>query len=404
MSITVVGIGADGWVGLSDTARAAILQADEVIGSARQLAMLPSEGPTQRVLPSPLGPFLDELNAADERRLCILASGDPMLHGIGASIARRLGEHAFDAGRLAVLSHPSALALACARLGWPEADVTVVSTVTTPLSAVNRALQPGRRLIVYVHGQDGAAELARTVTDSGFGPSDFIVLEQLGGPDELVYRSTAAAWGTRDSGPLVAVAIRCVAAADTPLLPVIPGLPDAAYEHDGALTKRHVRAATLAALAPTPGALLWDVGAGSGSIGIEWLRCEPTAHAFAIESRADRSERIARNAAALGVPQLRLVTGEAPQALTDLAAPDAVFVGGGLTDEVIDTAWDALRAGGRLVANAVTAEGEQLLLGAAGRHRGELVKLSVSQLEPLGRFSAWRPALPIVQWSTRKPA
>ena len=402
MSIVVVGIGADGWDGLTGAARSAILAADEVIGSERQLAALPPGTPPRRVLPSPLAPFLDELMLTPARNLCILASGDPMLHGIGWSLARRLGAEAIGTGVLSVITHPSALALACARLGWPESDVTLVSTLTAPVSAVARALQPGRLLLAYVTGPAGAAAVATALHERGFGASELAVLERLGGPGERIQRATADTWGKREHDPLAAVAIRCIADGETAILPTIPGLPDAAYEHDGALTKRHVRAATLAALMPTPGALLWDIGAGSGSISIEWLRAEPTARAIAIESRGDRAGRAARNADALGVPHLRVITGDAPQALGDLEAPDAVFIGGGLTDDVLAAAWAALRQGGRLVANAVTAEGEQLLLAAAARHGGELVKLSVSHLEPLGSFNAWRPALPIVQWSAEK--
>ena len=405
MSIVVVGIGADGWAGLTDLARRAVLSAEEVIGSDRQLAMLPAHCPPRRPLPSPLAPFLDSLPVAADRRVCILASGDPMLHGIGSSLARRLGPRAIDSGQLTVISHPSALALACARLGWPEAEVTLVSAVAEPISTVARVLQPGRLVIAYVTGTGGATQVAQALCARGFGASELTVLEQLGGPGERIRRGAAGTWGTGAHDPLAVVAIRCLrdADGDTAILPTVPGLPDDAYEHDGALTKRHVRAATLAALAPAPGALLWDIGAGSGSIGIEWLRAEPTARAIAIEPRGERAARAARNAAALGVPRLQIVNGDAPRALEGLDAPDAIFIGGGLSDSVLGAAWDALLAGGRLVANAVTAEGERLLLDAASRHGGELVKLSVSHLEPLGSFTAWRPALPIVQWSASKP-
>jgi precorrin-6Y C5,15-methyltransferase (decarboxylating) len=283
--------------------------------------------------------------------------------------------------------------------------VTLVSAVSAPVSAVARALQPGRLVIAYVTGSGGAAEVARSLCARGFGASELTVLEQLGGPRERIRPGSADAWQEGEHDPLAVVAIRCIADAGgaAAILPTVPGLPDGAYEHDGALTKRHVRAATLAALAPVPGALLWDIGAGSGSIGIEWLRAEPTARAIAIESRRERAARASRNADALGVPQLRIVHGEAPQALGGLEAPDAVFIGGGLSDGVLAAAWDALLAGGRMVVNAVTVEGERILLDAVARHGGELVKLSVSQLEPIGSFTAWRTALPIVQWSARKP-
>ena len=400
--IVVVGIGADGWAGLSEPARDAILAADEVIGSLRQVASLPAGAPPTRAWPSPLAPAVDELVARRSGTVCVLASGDPMLHGIGATLAARLG---FGNGRLTVHSHPSAFALACARLGWAEASVELISTVARSPEVVARALQPGRRILVYASGPDGAAAVARELSKRGFGDNRFVVLEQLGGPQERITDTTAAAWGSRWADPLHAVAIECAASPRAEILARVPGLPDAAYEHDGALTKRYVRAATLALLAPTPGALLWDVGAGSGSIAIEWLRAEPTARAIAIERRDERAERVLRNAASLGVPGLRLVVGAAPAILEGLDPPDAIFIGGGLTAPgVIETCLQALAVGGRLVANAVTLEGEQLLVKAHREHRGELARIEVAHAAPVGTFTGWRAQMPIVQWSFRKPA
>ena len=394
--ITVVGIGADGWSGLSESARSAILAAEEVIGSERQLATLPDDVPNRRTLPSPLAPLIDELAATNgARRVVVLASGDPMLHGIGATLARRI-----DPSRLEVIGHPSAFALACARLGWAEADVSLVSTVARPADTVARYLQPRRRIVIYGAGN----EVAEVVRNAGYGPSRLVVLEQLGGPGERIAEATAATWTRTDLDPLHATAVECRREPGAPLHPLVPGLPDDAYEHDGALTKRHVRAATLAALAPTPAALLWDVGAGSGSIAIEWLRAEPTARAIAIEQREDRAQRIERNAARLGVPSLQVLVGHAPDALTRADSPAAIFIGGGLTTHgLIQTCWDSLDPGGRLVANAVTIEGEQTLTDACASHGGELARFEVSHAEPTGGFTAWRPALPIVQWSIEKP-
>ncbi len=395
--ITVVGIGADGWPGLSEEARAAILSADEVVGSERQLASLPREAPSRRVWPSPIAPLIDELITREVGAICVLASGNPMLHGIGATLARRVPN-----GRLSVISHASAFALACARMGWPEAEVQLISAVARPADVIARMLQPGRRLVVYT-GEHGATEVARVLRDRGYGPSGFVVMEQLGGDGESITESTADAFGDRPVDPLHAIAITCVRDPATALLPLVPGLPDDAYDHDGALTKRHIRAVTLAALAPTPDALLWDVGAGSGSIAIEWLRAEATARAIAIEPRPDRAQRIARNAAQLGVPALSVVVGTAPDVLAGLEPPDAVFIGGGVTATgVAATAWEALPAGGRIVANAVTLEGEQALIAARTVHGGELIRLEVSHAEPIGSFTAWRPALGVVQWSAEK--
>jgi precorrin-6Y C5,15-methyltransferase (decarboxylating) len=261
-------------------------------------------------------------------------------------------------------------------------------------------LQPGRRIIAYATGEDGAAAIAQVLCERGYGPSRFVVFKHLGGPDERTTESTAEDWGTRPADPLHLVAIECRAAAGTPLLPLIPGLPDDAFESDGQLTKRHVRAATVAALAPVPGALLWDVGGGSGSVAIEWLRAEPSALAIAIERRADRAERIGRNANRLGVPSLEVVIGDARAVLEGLAQPDAVFIGGGLTASgLLEYCWEALGPGGRIVANAVTLEGEQVLAAARSAHGGELVRIEIAHAEPIGGFTGWRAQMPVVQWS-----
>lgn len=398
--VTVVGVGAEGWAGLGEDARAALLRARTVVGSSRQLSLLPDDVAAQRrALPSPLEPFLAELASADADGVCVLASGDPMLHGIGATLARRLGEQ-----RLEIHPHPSAFALACARLGWPAAEVDLVSAVARPPAVVARVLQPARRLIAYVTGTDGARAVARIVSAAGCGPSRFVVLERLGAGDERITETTAEHFDAHVDA-LHAVAIEVRTAPGTPPLSLVPGLPDDAYETDGQLTKRHIRALTLAMLAPTPHARLWDVGAGSGSIAVEWLRSEPTATAIAIESDATRAERIARNAHALGVPErLRVVHGRAPDALAGLEAPHAVFVGGGVTTPgVLDTCWDALPAGGRFVANAVTLESERVVIAARDARGGALTRVEVAHAEPIGTLTAWRPQLPVVQWVATKP-
>jgi precorrin-6B C5,15-methyltransferase / cobalt-precorrin-6B C5,C15-methyltransferase len=395
--VTVAGIGADGWPGLSPLARDAIGQAGVIIGGARHLALLPATVSGQRVpLPSPLLPVLPELIASHEgQALVVLASGDPMFYGIGTSLARLLGP-----GRLRVLPHPSSVSLAAARLGWPLSDVDVVSLVGRPGELLHPLLQPGRRVLAPTASETAAADVRALLETRGFGASPVTVLADLGGPDERV-----AAAG-EESGPhsrLAIIAIECRLDPATAPLPRTPGLPDDAFEHDGQLTKREVRALALTALAPVPGQLLWDVGAGSGSIGIEWMRVHPASRAIAIEPRADRRERIARNAAALGVPDLAVKAGYAPQALTGLSAPDAVFVGGGVTAEgVMAACWDAIAPGGRLVANAVTIEGQAVLAGWRQRLGGTLTRIGVERAEGLGSLTTWRPALPVVQWSIQK--
>ncbi|MGH2949605.1 MAG: precorrin-6y C5,15-methyltransferase (decarboxylating) subunit CbiE, partial [Solirubrobacteraceae bacterium] len=265
--ISVVGIGADGWSGLGEPARAVIMAAEVVVGSPRQLALVPDGTADKRAWPSPIDPLVDELLDGFDGGVCVLASGDPMLHGIGATLARRAGPE-----RLVVYPHASAFALACARLGWPEAEAELISAVARPPEVVAPLLQPGRRLVAYVAGAGGATGMAAVLSERGFGPSRFVVLEQLGGAAERIGESTAQDWGDVLADPLHAVAIECRAAPGALVLGRQPGLPDAAYESDGQFTKWPVRAVTLAALRAGPGLLLWDVGAGSGSIAIEWLR------------------------------------------------------------------------------------------------------------------------------------
>jgi precorrin-6Y C5,15-methyltransferase (decarboxylating) len=398
--IAVVGIGADGWAGLGDPARAAILAADTIVGSRRQLALLPETSGAKRAWPSPIDPLMEKLVAGIDGAVCVLASGDPMLHGIGGTLARRLGPD-----RLAVHPHLSAFALACARLGWPAGEVELVSAAGRPSEVVAVLLAPGRRIVAYVASPQGAAALAHVLRERGFGPSRFVVCEQLGGPAERIVESTAQAWGDRDADPLHAVAIECRAAPGTLVLGRTPGLPDQAYDSDGQLTKWPARAVTLAALRPGPGLLLWDVGAGAGSIAIEWMRADPQARAIAIEASADRAARIRANARRLGVPALAVHEGSAPAALEGLAPPDAVFVGGGVSQAgLLGACLRALRPGGRIVANAVTLEGEQALQAARAAHGGALMRIALSHAEPVGAFEAWRPQLPVVQWSAEKPA
>jgi precorrin-6Y C5,15-methyltransferase (decarboxylating) len=397
--IAVVGIGADGWAGLGERARAAIRAADEVVGSRRQLELLPADVGATRAWPSPMDALLDEIVARRAGTTCVLASGDPMLHGIGATLVRRAG-----GARVEVHPHPSAFAIACARLGWPSADVELISAVARPPEVIVRALQAGRRIIAYVTGTRGAAALAAVLRERGMGASRFVVLEQLGGPAEQITESTPESWGEREADALHAVAIevprkgtRAAVHART------PGLPDAAYASDGQLTKRHVRAVTVAALAPQAGELLWDVGAGSGSIAIEWLRAEKMARAVALEPREDRAARIAANALNLGVPELDVRVGRAPAALESLPAPDVIFIGGGITTPgLLEACWAALPPGGRIVANTVTLEGEQTVTAARVQHGGTLTRIEIAHAKPVGGFTGWRAQMPVVQWCARK--
>ncbi|MFJ1720420.1 MULTISPECIES: precorrin-6y C5,15-methyltransferase (decarboxylating) subunit CbiE [unclassified Streptomyces] len=400
--MTVVGIGADGWAGLPDAGRAALADAQVLIGGARQLALLPPSCRGQRVpWPSPLRPAVPGLLAAHAgSRIAVLASGDPMFYGIGRALTEVLGPDG-----LRILPHPSSVSYACARIGWPVEDTETVTLVGRPAARLAAALHDGRRVLVLSADADTPAVVAGLLRGRGFGPSRLRVLEQLGGAEETCLEGTADHWPHPPGDPLNIIAVECRRAPGAPRLGAVPGLPDEAYEHDGQLTKRHIRAATLGVLAPAPGELLWDIGGGSGSIAIEWMRSHPSCRAVTVERDPARAARIVRNADRLGVPALRVVTGRAPGDLAGLPAPDAVFIGGGLTAPgLLGACWDALGPGGRLVANTVTLESEALLAEAHRRHGGDLVRLAVAHAVPVGGFTGWRQAMPVTQWSVRKPS
>ncbi len=396
-ALTVVGIGADGWDGLSPIARQAISGASVLRGSARQLDLVPASVAADRVpWPSPMAPALEELRP--DGGTVVLASGDPMFSGIGTSLVRLLGPDAVE-----VLPHPSSVTLACARMGWAVEDTTVVSVVGRPIELLAPHVTPGRRLLVLGSDTRSPALVAAELTDRGYGASPLTALAQLGGPGERRFAGTAADWPHAETDPLVVTAVEVVADPGTVPLPTVPGLPDEAYDSDGQLTKRDVRAVTLSRLAPLPGQLLWDVGAGSGSISVEWMRVHPSCRAVAVESSAERAARITGNARRLGVPGLQLVHGRAPEALVGLPRPDAVFVGGGATTPLLlDTCWEALLPGGRLVVNAVTVQSEAVLADWHARVGGSLTRLSVSHGEPVGRFTGWKPAMPVTIWSVTR--
>jgi len=396
--LTLVGIGEDGYAGLGEAARQALSEAQCIVGAARQLALLPAELPGQHELwPSPFS--LEPLLARRGTPVCVLASGDPLFYGVGASLARQL-----PAEELRVFSSPSSVSLAAARMGWPLQEVTVLSLVARPLAALQAQIFPGARLLLLSNDGDSPAAVAELLRERGFGPSRLTVLEHLGGDQERRIDGLASDWALPRAADLNLLAVECEAGADARLLPLTPGLPDDAYQHDGQLTKRDVRAITLARLAPQPGELLWDVGAGCGSIGIEWMRAHPSCRALAIEADAGRQAHIQHNRDALGVPGLQLVAGRAPEALAGLSAPDAIFIGGGVTiPGMLEQCWANLKPGGRLVANAVTLQSEAALVAWREQMGGELTRISVAQAQPLGGFDTWRSALPITLLEVRKP-
>jgi len=393
--LSIVGMGEDGLDGLTEPAKIAIANADYVFGGQRHLDLAaPIIMGETHVWQSPLSRSIDFLLTRRNHAVCVLASGDPFHYGIGATLSRHL-----DPGDMAVYPHPSSFSLAAARLGWPLQDAHTLSLHGRSLDLVRPHLHPGARILALTSDENGPAELARLLTQAGFGFSILTVLEAMGGPQERLRSQLASQFDLTDIAPLNLCAISVVALPDARVLPLTPGRHTALFEHDGQITKPDIRALTLAALAPRRGELLWDIGAGSGAVGIEWMLADPSLATIAIEADPVRAARIARNAAAMGVPGLRVVTGAAPDALTGLDAPHAVFIGGGGSDPgVLDAAIAALRPGGRLVANGVTLEMEQALLAQHAALGGSLTRITLSRAEPLGTMTTWRPAMPITQW------
>ncbi len=400
--LDVVGVPAGGWSELGEAARSLIGAAEVLVGGRRHLELVPVDaGPSERwSWPSPLRPGLPGLlERCADRRTVVLASGDPLVSGIGTTLIELLGPES-------VRVHPavSSVALARARMGWDSETVRVVTVVGRDLDLVRRQVAPGQRLVVLSSDATTPAALALLLTDAGYGPSTLTVLGDLGTPQESRRETTAAAAdGLGDVPALNLVAVACVAAS-TATLGFGPGLPDRAYENDGQLTKRDLRASALSRLAPVPGELLWDLGAGAGSIAIEWARTDPRCRAIAVDRTPDRAARIAANAARLGVPGIQVITADVVESLDWLPQPDAVFVGGGADLDLIRRCWHLLPAGGRLVAHAVTTETEQVLLEAWRGFGGELVRIAVEKLEPLGGFTGWKPARAVVQWSAVRDA
>ncbi|WP_240232791.1 precorrin-6y C5,15-methyltransferase (decarboxylating) subunit CbiE [Devosia lacusdianchii] len=394
--LSIVGIGEDGLPGLGDAARAAIAQAEIVFGGARHLELAaPAITGEARQWLSPFSASIDAVLTERSRKVCVLASGDPFHYGVGATLARHI-----DASQMVVYPHPSAFSLAAARLGWPLQDVVALSLHGRPLDLIRPHLHTGARILALTSDEHGPTALAKLLTEAGFGISIVTVLEALGGPNETVRSHVAMNFALGDIDPLNICAVSVVALPGARVLPLTPGLDDALFEHNGQITKREVRALTLSALAPRRGETLWDIGAGSGSIAIEWMLADPGLRAFAIEADPERAARISRNASNFGVPDLNLIIGAAPGALDGLEPPHAIFIGGGGSDPgVLDAAIAALRPGGRLVVNAVTLELEALLLARHAELGGSLMRIAVSRADAVGSMTGWRPAMPITQWA-----
>jgi len=398
--LSVVGIGEDGFVGLSPAARALVANAEVLIGGERHLGMAPApldgrDCPERHSWPNPLTQMVERIGGMRGRRVCVLATGDPMQFGVGATLARHVAPE-----EMTIIPGVSAFALAAARLAWSLDRTAVFSLHGRPLETLALHVHPGARLLILAQDRATPAAVAHFLAERDFGQSRLIALGHMGGPRESRSEGHACDWQA-DVPDFHTLAVECVAGPDAVWHPAT-GLPDDAFEHDGKLTKREARALAVAKLMPHAGAYLIDIGAGCGSIGIEWMRAANGARTTAIEPRPERRAMAARNAAALGVPGLDLRDGNAPEALAALPPPDAVFIGGGLSEPTIDASIKTLKLGGRLVAHAVTLESEALLLAAYARKGGELTRLSVARAEPVGSFSGWRPAMPVTQWSWRK--
>lgn len=397
--LSIIGIGEDGLEGLSTAARSLIDHAEILVGGDRHLDMLESDPRERIVWTSPITESIQQiLNYQKKRSVCVLASGDPMWYGIGITLTKQI-----PLDQIIITPYPSTFSLICARLGWSMAEVETLSLCGRSPALLQSYIYPNAKLLVLSSDRTTPKIAAEILTKRGFGDSKFIVLEHLGGKKERIIlgigRDTSLFENVSD---LNAIAIECIPNSEAKIYSRTAGLPDHAYHHDGQLTKREVRAITLSALAPNAGELLWDVGAGCGSIGIEWMRTHRNCRAIAIEK--SRTEYIADNANSLGTPNLEIIKGTAPDVLKNLPTPDAIFIGGGITtDGMIETCWDSLRSQGRLVANVVTLEGEQKLFTWQQKLGGSLTRISIERAESVGSFLGWKPMMPVTQWLIKKP-
>lgn len=399
--LTILGVGDDGVAGLAPAARALLDRAEIVVGSERVLAEAALDGAEIHVWTSPLSDMVEKIQGWRDRGVTVLATGDPMHFGIGATLAAHV-----PAEEMVVVPSPSAFSLAAARLGWALQEVDTISLHGRAIALLQPFLQPEARILALSEGASTLGEVAEMLRARGFGDSRVTVLEHMGGAKERVESFRAVDIADASVADFATLAIDCVASPDAVLRPRVPGLPDEAFVHDGQLTKREVRAVTLAALGPYPDALLWDVGAGCGSVAIEWMRAARGARAITFERHDGRLAMIAENCTALGTPSLEVVAGAVPDTLADRPVPDAIFLGGAVSVEpVVAACWQALRPGGRLVANAVTLEGQAAAIAHHGTHGGELVRIDIAHLSHVGTKRSMRPRMGVLQWqATKEPA
>jgi precorrin-6Y C5,15-methyltransferase (decarboxylating) len=382
--------------GLEAVARALLSDEDDEAGPTTNLV----DGRTLIEWEPPLEQMIAQVMKYRNTPTAILATGDPMWYGIGATLARQLRPEEF-----AIHPFPSAFQLAAAHLHWPLQSVATISLHGRPVENLHSHILPGNRILALATDRTTIDQVTEILANRGYGKSRVHTLENMGAAYERITAGNADSFDSRNVEDFYTIAIDCVADTEAPLFSTAPGLPDDAFQSYGQITKREVRAATIARLAPYPGALLWDVGAGAGSIAIEWMRAVREAKAIAFERDGLRVQMLTLNASTLGAPGLEVVSGDAPESFADKPVPDAIFIGGEVGNErLFDACWSKLRPGGRIVANAVTIEGEQALIARQEKHGGELTRMEIAVLDRIGSQRVFRPRLALVQWAAQKPA
>ena len=396
--LSLIGLGEDGSTGLCREALAALNEAEIVFGGERHIALVGSVPGELRPWPQPFRNALPQILRERGRKVCVLATSDPFHYGIGNSLSR-----AIPAAEMRIIPQLSSFSMACSRMRWPQEECALVSLHGRTLYRIVPHLQPGARILALSWDETTPRAVAELLTARGMGAARIVVMEALGGPGERIRESRAEAFTLDDVIPLNLIAVEIGQAREARILPLAPGLDEEWFAHDGQITKSEIRAITLSALAPRAGELLWDVGAGSGSVAVEWCQRHGRNRAIAFEARPDRAERVARNALELGGLAIE-IAGAAPASLSGREAPDAVFIGGGLTEDgLFEAAWAALKPGGRLVSNVVTLEGEARLAALHAQHGGSLRRIAIDRLAPVGGKHGWRPAMPVTQWRVEKP-
>jgi len=392
----IVGIGEDGMAGLTAATRAVVEAAEVIVGGDRHHVLSGAVTTRRLSWPSPFSDLVDQLKALRGQRVVVLATGDPLWFSVGARIGRSI-----DPGEIVYHPQVGAFQMAAARMGWSMADLETLTVHGRPVEQMIAFIQPDQRLLILTTGAATPTQIAQFLDARGFGQSRMTVFANMGGPEEVRFDGVAQSWA-HVVPAFNTLAVECIAAPDAALLPRVPGLSDDLFQHDGTMTKQEVRAVTLAKLMPMRGALLWDVGCGCGSVAVEWMRGARYARAIGIEPRGDRRLMAAENALALGVPKLELIEGTAPDALAGLPAPDAIFIGGGLSEDVLDACLRHLRPLGRLVVNAVTLKSEALLLERYHKNGGSLVKLQAERAERFGPVTGWAPMRRVTQYALIK--